>query len=193
MENGKPLCMECADLSQLVFLPSGDTALTRRSRKNSTLSAVVVRFSRTRGRYERRGLLVEEAALEQAEAECLGDEQRRLRARERAALLRERADEKFVSEFAEKIRAQYQSCPPDEATQIAEHACRKHSGRIGRTAAAKEFDAEALNLAVRAHVRHVHTRYRELLARGWDRSDARTAVADRVVNIMDRWRRKVAS
>jgi hypothetical protein len=52
MEKERPLCMSCADLDHLMFLPSGDTALTRRARKYSTLDAVVVRFSRTRGRYE---------------------------------------------------------------------------------------------------------------------------------------------
>jgi len=50
MEKGKPLCLECADLDHLVFIPRGDAALTRRSRKYSTLSAVVVRFSRSRER-----------------------------------------------------------------------------------------------------------------------------------------------
>ena len=34
MEKGKPLCMGCADLDHLIFLPRGNTALTRRSRKN---------------------------------------------------------------------------------------------------------------------------------------------------------------
>jgi len=33
MEKEKPLCLECADLDHLVFLPRGDVALTRRSRK----------------------------------------------------------------------------------------------------------------------------------------------------------------
>jgi hypothetical protein len=50
MEGGRPLCMTCADLEHLVFLPRGDTALTRRARKHSSLSAVVVRFSRARKR-----------------------------------------------------------------------------------------------------------------------------------------------
>jgi hypothetical protein len=40
------LCLACADLDQLVFLPRGDPALTRRARKHSTLSAVVVKWSR---------------------------------------------------------------------------------------------------------------------------------------------------
>lgn len=53
------LCLSCADLDHLVFLPAGDAALTRRARKHSTLSAVVLRWSRARKRYERQGLLVE--------------------------------------------------------------------------------------------------------------------------------------
>jgi hypothetical protein len=73
MEDERPLCLTCADLDHLVYLPRGDTALTRRARKHSTLSAVVVRFSRARKHYERRGVLVEESALEQAESECSDD------------------------------------------------------------------------------------------------------------------------
>ena len=53
------ICLTCADLDHLVFLPSGDAALTRRSRKYSRLSAVVLKWSRARKRYERQGLLVE--------------------------------------------------------------------------------------------------------------------------------------
>uniref|UniRef100_Q01Y87 DUF2293 domain-containing protein n=1 Tax=Solibacter usitatus (strain Ellin6076) TaxID=234267 RepID=Q01Y87_SOLUE len=63
MESGKPLCMKCADLDHLVVLPRGDTALTRRAKKHSGLWAVILRFSRARKRYERQGLLVEQAAL----------------------------------------------------------------------------------------------------------------------------------
>ena len=55
------LCLACADLDHLVFLGSGDAALTRRTRKHSLLSAVVLKWSRARKRYERRGLLVEGA------------------------------------------------------------------------------------------------------------------------------------
>ncbi len=63
MEDAGPVCMKCAQMDHLVFLPSGDAGLTRRARKASTLSAVVVRWSRARKRYERQGLLVEPAAL----------------------------------------------------------------------------------------------------------------------------------
>jgi hypothetical protein len=190
MEKGKPLCMECADLDHLVFLPRGDVALTRRSRKYSKLSAVVVRFSRTRGRYERQGLLVESGALERAEEECLDDEEKRKIAREKAALARERADQQYVAQFTESIRSRYPDCPPPEAEGIAKHACAKYSGRVGRSAAAKSFDATAIDLAVKAHVRHEHTEYDQLLSRGWERSEARSEVSDRVAEIMEQWRRE---
>lgn len=66
MEEAGPLCMDCADLGHLEYLPAGDAALTRRAKELSGLSAVVVRWSRARKRYERQGLLVESAALEKA-------------------------------------------------------------------------------------------------------------------------------
>ena len=47
------LCLACADLEHLIFLPAGDAALTRRARKHSTLSAVVLKWNRARKRYER--------------------------------------------------------------------------------------------------------------------------------------------
>jgi hypothetical protein len=189
MEKGKPLCMECADLDHLVFIPRGDAALTRRSRKYSTLSAVVVRFSRSRRRYERQGLLVELGALERAEEECLSDEEKRRIAREKAAVAREQTDQQYVVQFTDAIRSRYPDCPVREAEAIAKHACEKYSGRVGRSAAAKSFDATAVDLAVKAHIRHAHTEYDRLLSRGWERSEARWEVSDTVAEIMERWRR----
>ncbi|MGH9181768.1 MAG: DUF2293 domain-containing protein, partial [Acidimicrobiales bacterium] len=69
MDGPGPLCLACADLDHLVFLPAGDAGLTRRAKKASAISAVVVRFSRSRRRYERQGLLVEREALARAEQE----------------------------------------------------------------------------------------------------------------------------
>ena len=189
MEKEKPLCLECADLDHLVFLPSGDMALTRRSRKYSKLSAVVVRFSRSRRRYERQGLLVEADALERAQKECLSDEDQRRIARERASTARERADQRYIEQFVEVVRSSYPGCPEAEAVAIARHACQKYSGRVGRSAAAKAFETEAIDLAVKAHVRHTHTDYDRLLSKGFDRSDARSAVARKLAAVIEQWRR----
>src|SRR2546430_722357 len=84
MEGRRPLCLRCADLDHLVYLPRGDTALTRRARKRSALSAVVVRFSRTRKRYERQGVLVEKFALKQAGEEGSADVDHGMARRDRA-------------------------------------------------------------------------------------------------------------
>ncbi len=67
MEDGGPVCLACNGMDQLVFLPRGDAGLSRRAKAASGLSAVVVRWSSSRKRYERQGILVEAAALEKAE------------------------------------------------------------------------------------------------------------------------------
>ncbi len=181
------LCLACADLDHLVFLPSGDMALTRRARKHSTLSAVVLKWSRTRKRYERQGLLVEEQALEKAEHECLADSEVRERRREREAIRREEFDRQFVEQFARRVRELFPACPAGREFEIAEHACLKYSGRVGRSASAKSLDEEAVRLAVIAHIRHQETQYDRLLARGYERWDARQEVEEAVARAMKRW------
>ena len=72
MQDAGPVCLRCVGMDHLVFLPSGDAGLTRRAHRTSQLSAVVVRFSRSRKRYERQGLLVESAALAHAQQSRAG-------------------------------------------------------------------------------------------------------------------------
>lgn len=187
-ENKDALCLACADMDHLAFLPAGDAALTRRSRKHSTLVAVVLKWSRARKRYERQGLLVEEEALVQAEQECLADAVARARQRERAAERRAELDAAYVAQFAQKVRQMFPNCPPGRETHIAEHACLKYSGRVGRSAAAKQLDESAVQLAVIAHVRHAETPYDRLLAQGFMRQWARAEVEDAVYQILARWR-----
>ena len=181
------LCLSCADLDHLVFLPSGDAALTRRSRKHSILSAVVLKWSRARKRYERQGLLVEETALRQAETECLADEDVREQRRMREAERRSELDLAYVKRFAERIQQLYPKCPSKTTKNIAEHACAKYSGRVGRSAAGKVLDEQAVRLAVGAHVRHVETPYDKLLMSGLDRAEARFNVEDAVQSVLEKW------
>jgi hypothetical protein len=69
------------------------------------------------------------------------------------------------------------------------HACEKYTGRIGRSASAKDFDELVVELAVKAHVRHLHTAYDRLLSRGWSRDMARAEITGAVTEILERWRR----
>jgi hypothetical protein len=71
MEPPGPACLRCVGLDDLAYLPAGDALLTRRAKAKSTRHAVVVRFSRTRRRYERQGLLVEPQALADRRRPCL--------------------------------------------------------------------------------------------------------------------------
>lgn len=181
------LCLACADLDHLIFLPSGDAALTRRARKHSTLAAVVLKWSRARKRYERQGLLVEAQALEQAERECLADSEARARQREREAARRVELDRQYVKRFAMRVRELFPRCPSGREVAIAEHACFRYSGRVGRSAAAKSLDENTVRLAIIAHIRHVETQYDALLARGYERWDARAQVEDEVLRVLTKW------
>jgi hypothetical protein len=193
MEDGGPLCVDCADLGHLVFLPSGEAALTRRAKKISGLSAVVLRWSRTRKRYERQGILVETAAIERAEQECLSDAESRARRRERDMARRVSDDVRFQTEFAAAIRGLFPGCPPSRADAIARHAATRGSGRIGRSAAARALDPDTVHLAVAASVRHVDTDYDELLMSGVDRAAARREVHQRVEHVLLSWREGITT
>ena len=135
MDKAGALCLDCADLGHLEFLPSGDAALTRRATKASRLSAVVVRWSTRRNRYERQGILAEAAAIEQTAQECLSDADVRARRREREQSRRADQDVRFRSEFAVAICEQFPGCPVDRGEAIALHAAARGSGRVGRSAA----------------------------------------------------------
>jgi hypothetical protein len=188
MEDAGPLCLDCSDLGHLVFLPSGDAALTRRAKKASGLSAVVVRWSRSRKRYERQGILAEAEAIERAESQCLADAEVRARRRERDQARRADEDVDFAAEFADAIRALFPDCPVSRAEAIAQHAATRSSGRIGRSAAGRALDPDAIGLAVAASVRHVDTGYDQLLMSGVDRQVARQQVREQVEDVLNSWR-----
>jgi hypothetical protein len=69
MEDPGPACLKCVGLDDLEFLGAGNALLTRRAKAKSTRFAVIVKWSRSRRRYERQGLLVEAQALSAAEKE----------------------------------------------------------------------------------------------------------------------------
>jgi hypothetical protein len=186
-EEKRVLCLDCADLGHLDYLPRGNTALTRRAAKYSALHAVVVRWSSTRRRYERQGILATPEAIKRAEGECLADAEVRKRKRARATKEREAGESTYVAAVAATICAQFPGCPEEEADHIAAWTCRKHSGRVGRSAAAKELDPKVLRLAVIAHIRHEHTGYDKLLMETDDREVARQVVWPEITRLLCRW------
>ncbi len=77
-------------------------------------------------------------------------------------------------------KTQPRICPLSEAADFI--------GRVGRSAAAKTLDEEAVRLAVTAHVRHAETNYDDLLLKGIERREARENVYSKVFKILDRWK-----
>ncbi|MFC1762868.1 DUF2293 domain-containing protein [Planctomycetota bacterium] len=122
-----------------------------------------------------------------AEESCLSDSEVRTRRREREAEKRQVLDRAYVERFARGVRDLFPYSPPKREIVIAEHACQKYSGRVGRSAAAKDLREDTIRLAVIAHIRHRETPYDELLLRGHDRSDARAEVELQVEDILYQW------
>lgn len=187
--DGGVLCLPCAGLGGLEFLPSGDVALTRRAQKHAQRWAPVLEWKRRRKRYERQGIIVEPAAIQAATAACTTDATTREAKREVDRHRRERDDQTYRAEFAQAIRQLFPSCPAGVPEEVAGHACEKHSGRVGRCAAAKDFSEKAITLAVVAHVRHLETGYDRLLAMGYERDRARQHIRDRLQDVLETWRR----
>src|SRR6516162_2099441 len=173
MDDAGPLCLACADLDHLAFLPAGDAALTRRAKKASGLSAVVVRWSRRRKRYEQ---------------QCLADEEARMRRRERDHERRAAEDVELTASMADEIRRLFPRCPARRAEAIARHASLRGSGRVGRSAAGRSLDEEAVTLAVVASVRHDDTNYDSLLMSGVSREAARDRIRPAVDRVLTAWR-----
>ncbi len=189
VEDGNALCLDCADLGHLEYLPRGDTAVTRRAGKLSPLKAVVVQWSRSRQHYERQGILAAPEAIAQAEIDSQADAAVRERQRARAAVRREAGEQVYLDAVAAAIRVLFPGCPATEVVRIAEWTCRKHSGRVGRSAAAKSLDAEALRLAVVAHIRHAHTDYDRRLGHHGDRMLARREIRAALDQVLADWER----
>ena len=75
----------------------------------------------------------------------------------------------------------------EEARTMAEHAAQRGSGRIGRTAAGRQLEEDAVRLAVIAAIRHRHTRYDEILMATADRQGARAQVRDKIDEVLRAW------
>ena len=189
-ENHKGTCFSCSPFGGYVLLAPGDAAMTRRSKKHSTLCAVVLFWNQRRKRYERKGQLVEPEAIEKARLECNQDQQARDLKNKKAAEVRALQEKAYLIVFAEAIRHYYPYCPKDREHEIAKHACEKYSGRVGRTASAKQFDKKMIDLAVEAHIRHAETNYDNEFGKGKRKKEIRTAVKSDINAVLQQWRGK---
>ena len=78
-------------------------------------------------------------------------------------------------------------CPPGGAEAIARHTALRGSGRVGRSAAGRALDEEAITLAVVASVRHHDTDYDSLLMSGVPRDVARDRIRPDIDRTLASW------
>lgn len=190
-ENHKGTCFNCSPFVGYVMLPPGNAAMTRRSKKHSTLCGVVLAWNQRRKRYERQGQLVEEIAIEKARLECEKDQAVRDEKNKKAAVIREIKDQEYKVAFAKAIRQRYPNCPAKREQEIAKHACEKYSGRVGRTANAKQFDAKMIDLAVEAHIRHAETDYDNRFGQGKGKKEIRSEVRYDINQVLRQWKGEI--
>ena len=188
LEAEKALCLACAGMGDLEFLPAGDMALTRRATKYSGKSATVVRFSRSRGRYERQGILVETPAIEKAEAECTSDAEDRAKARARAAELRVAQDQELVQQMTARILALFPRCTPWEARAIAAHTATEAADELAAARLAAIWKTARYSPPSPPPFATIIQTTMNLLASGADRQSARERVGDQVREILAGWR-----
>jgi len=164
--------------------------MTRRSKKHSTLCGVVLFWNQRRKRYGLKGQLVEDIAIEKARLECESDKESRALKNKKAAAIRVIQDKAYIIVFGEAIRQRYPNCPSNREHEIAAHACEKYSGRVGRTANAKEFDGKMIDLAVEAHIRHIETNYDDQFGKGKRKKEIRSDLKSDINRVLQKWRHR---
>ena len=188
-ENHKGTCFNCSPYTESTFLEPGDAAMTRRSKKHSNHCGVLYAWNKRRKRFERKGQYVEAKAIELACQECENDADKRAKSNEKAAVKRAADDIIYIKDFSKAIKLRYPNCPKNREVEIAEHACEKHSGRVGRTANAKQFDEEMIDRAVEAHIRHAETNYDNQFNKGKTKRAIRSDVKQDINLVKQKWRR----
>ncbi|KAK3301633.1 uncharacterized protein B0T15DRAFT_318671 [Chaetomium strumarium] len=110
--------------------------------------------------------------------------QNKTTAAQRAVAVQKR-DAAIEEKFEEALLKLFPDIPKAEIPLILKHALKKHSRRVGR--AGKLALQDKVKLAVRAHIRHVHTDYDMLLKQGTSRPVAREKVWGRLNEIARQW------
>jgi len=144
------------------FLPRGDAFVTRHAKKGPHW-VLLGRYNKKGGYTPVKGVFAPADAIEAAKAAAETTKARRDQARPKAAQRREKAEAQYRRTFEEACLRFLDFAPAHEelarkiASDTANTACRKYSGRVGRTALL-DLDEKAA-LAVRAYLRHNYTDY----------------------------------
>ena len=159
------------------FVPKGDVYITKNCRKTTheagkTLFVVVDKKNRPIGL--RCPTYIFDAVKTQSKAT----------ATQRAEAVKKR-DAAIEDNFEEAVVKLFPTIPAAEVQQVLKHSLKKNSRRVGRTSKVALHDR--VKLAVRAHIRHMHTDYDKLLKQGMSRQVAREKIWERLNEVAMHW------
>ncbi|KAK8054459.1 hypothetical protein PG994_009526 [Apiospora phragmitis] len=161
-----------------IFVPKGDVYITGNCRRQTqaakqTVYAVV--------NHQRKSVGIRVPAA--VHARVLQDE--RASRADRASTV-QRRDAALEKQFRDAILSQFPQTPAADVPLVVRRAMLKGSGRVGRTG---KLDIKTkAKLAVRAHIRHVHTEYDNMLrAKTHNKGKARDETLSKVNEIADSW------
>ncbi|KAL2263921.1 hypothetical protein VTK26DRAFT_4302 [Humicola hyalothermophila] len=159
------------------FVPKGDVYITKHCRKK-THEAGKTLYVVVDGKNKPIGLRCPAHIFRQVIS------QNEATATQRAEAVQKR-DAAIQEDFGEAIVKLFPKIPRAEVPLILKHSLKKHSRRVGRTGTVELH--ERVRLAVRAHIRHVHTDYDKKLRQGVSREEARAQIWERLNNIAKEW------
>ena len=161
-----------------VFVPKGNVYITKKSKTLTQDAGLTVYIAIDPRTETRRGLYVPSPIYQQVLSLNAATSSARA-----AAVLEK--DSRDLDKTKLLLTTLYPRMPSHDLTAVLAHAFRKGSKRVGRTT--KISDKQRALLAVRAHVRHVHTDYEAMLKRGVGRGQARDQVQKRISEIVRSW------
>ncbi|KXA93499.1 hypothetical protein AKJ64_00400 [candidate division MSBL1 archaeon SCGC-AAA259E17] len=172
------------------FLPSGDGALTRKVRRGPHC----ILMKKKHGHSKPVGTIAPSDNIEQAREELGGEEgaKRREKSKKRGQKKREK---RITKNLKKKIRQQFPSIPKKKLEEVTSKARRK--GSVGSADwvyfSSEEEEEESLRqtarLAVKAHIRHKHTDYDQILLQGVPKGRARFIVSGQIEEVLEKWKK----
>ncbi|MGQ9651689.1 MAG: DUF2293 domain-containing protein [Phycisphaerae bacterium] len=146
------------------YLPPGDAFVTRFVKRGPHW-ALRGKFNRKKGYRQKLGIYAPSATIREAQAVAEQTEAARKAQRAKAAVVREKAEDRYRREFEQacleflNFSKRHAKLATRIAREATDRACQKYSGRVGRT---QKLDLAAkAALAVRACIRHKYTGYED--------------------------------
>ncbi|KAI8958254.1 hypothetical protein F5Y11DRAFT_336775 [Daldinia sp. FL1419] len=158
------------------FVRRGDRYITRNCRLRAHTEGHVVYIVRERN--EILGIRVPQVIYNNV----LQDHRRTQGIRANNVISREN---RLSNNFRTAILTQFPDIPPRDLEHVLTGTLQRRSGRVGRVESLALVDKA--RLSVRAHIRHRHTNYDELLQYGVPRDDARDLVYPQIDEISCIW------